>query len=168
MCGEHALRLRKHAHFMGSSPRVRGAQPRHRRRALRGGIIPACAGSTRSSNRQQGSRRDHPRVCGEHHLRWRGLRLGLGSSPRVRGARFLCHTCSFRRGIIPACAGSTCGIELYAVHDRDHPRVCGEHLVVPANQDPVLGSSPRVRGAPLGRLHARRRVGIIPACAGST
>ncbi len=34
-------------------------------------------------------------------------------------------------GIIPACAGNTVRGHDLVVHHRDHPRVCGEHPVVP-------------------------------------
>ena len=51
---------------------------------------------------------------------------------------------------------------------RDHPRVCGEHGFEWVCVKVVGGSSPRVRGALdlLGCVDLR--VGIIPACAGST
>ena len=50
---------------------------------------------------------------------------------------------------------------------RDHPRVCGEHIVTELHAGIVVGSPPRVRGAlhPLcARLRSKR---ITPACAGS-
>ena len=50
----------------------------------------------------------------------------------------------------------------------DHPRVCGEHLFDGALVVPQAGSSPRVRGALDGVDGGDERVGIIPACAGST
>ena len=51
---------------------------------------------------------------------------------------------------------------------RDHPRVCGEHSVVPLALESSAGSSPRMRGT-LG-VGVRRNVGngIIPAYAGNT
>ena len=51
---------------------------------------------------------------------------------------------------------------------RDHPRVCGEHLVFAAVALSTVGSSPRMRGT---RHHPGRRFvdrGIIPAYAGNT
>ena len=50
---------------------------------------------------------------------------------------------------------------------RDHPRVCGEQLTVAVTVVPVEGSSPRVRGAAEVNGLRDKRVGIIPACAGS-
>ena len=51
-----------------------------------------------------------------------------------------------RRGIIPACAGNTPEAIAEDILNRDHPRVCGEHYVIPDGQTTTRGSSPRVRG----------------------
>ena len=71
-------------------------------------------------------------------------------------------------GIIPAYAGNTCWKMGASATDRDHPRVCGEHLAETIRAILQQGSSPRMRGT-LGqanRLIVRR--GIIPAYAGNT
>ena len=71
-------------------------------------------------------------------------------------------------GITPACAGSTrlCGSN--RPRTRDHPRLRGEH----AGWGKILfsddGSPPPARGAPYLSDAHRPRVGITPACAGST
>ena len=46
--------------------------------------------------------------------------------------------------------------------------MCGEHEKILLYGDAIPGSSPHVRGAQEGDHRLRRRVGIIPACAGST
>ena len=46
VCGENHVDAHRVAGFTGSSPRVRGKQPRARCRILRRGLIPACAGKT--------------------------------------------------------------------------------------------------------------------------
>lgn len=46
-CGEQLRRLMPPSAYQGSSPRVRGAVCRGLGRAVRVGIIPACAGSRR-------------------------------------------------------------------------------------------------------------------------
>ena len=131
----------------GSSPHVRGAQSGGQHGNRQCGIIPACAGSTRSSFCPLPARRDHPRMCGEHSACVVVTSGDTGSSPHVRGARCRCRLRQLRRGIIPACAGSTECMILTIMLTRDHPRMCGEHVVVVV---PVLakeGSSPHVRGA---------------------
>ena len=138
-----AKQLRDHPRMRGERHRLGGRLTRCR------GIIPACAGSTRSarvrasrcwgssphargapSNRMNSaySLWDHPRMRGEHPTRRMLCRSPLGSSPHARGA--------------PACATSWCR------PTRDHPRMRGEHVAEV--------------------LDGQRRDGIIPACAGST
>ena len=51
---------------------------------------------------------------------------------------------------------------------RDHPRMCGEHGGVDAGDCAEQGSSPHVRGALAQVVREFVRIGIIPACAGST
>ena len=46
MCGEHARRSLQHGQGKGSSPHVRGALALFFPDERKGGIIPACAGST--------------------------------------------------------------------------------------------------------------------------
>ena len=95
-------------------------------------------------------------------------RRGLGSSPLARGALRLVGVDGRLVGIIPACAGSTLAPAHGAVVEWDHPRLRGEHGARGENPSRAVGSSPLARGA-LGRGLGRScRVGIIPACAGST
>ena len=154
------------------------------------GIIPAYAGSTAndgpakscgagSSPHTRGalltwatripSRRDHPRIRGEH-------RPG-----RVRE--------DDASGIIPAYAGSTPSPRSYSSswrgsspHTRgaprrtacrtrrrwDHPRIRGEHEWTVLTRSQSEGSSPHTRGALRGYEQASDGTGIIPAYAGST
>ena len=132
------------------------------------GIIPAYAGNTMRALASPISRRDHPRVCGEHKdcsyadMYWRG------SSPRMRGTRDEIIVYLGNVGIIPAYAGNTTGVATRRTRWRDHPRVCGEHVwaghVVGAN----TGSSPRMRGTPNQIFTNFQPLRIIPAYAGNT
>ena len=90
--------------------------------------------------------------------------------------------------IIPADAGSTYGSTSIPLgsgdHPRgcgehipgrrlvqligDHPRGCGEHICLALLLTDLLGSSPRMRGAPPVLLGVLVPHGIIPADAGST
>ena len=110
----------------------------------RTGIIPAYAGSTLPCTQSAKSLKDHPRV---RMGAWRGVCL---------------------RRIIPAYAGSTIHVVLPSTHMRDHPRVCREHSVSTDTALPLMGSSPRMRGAPFGMVLGLAFAGIIPAYAGST
>ena len=169
MCGEHIDFLMEELPGTGSSPHVRGALAEHWatrasisgssphvRRALLhvqkggslAGIIPACAGSTRSACAPLIPWRDHPRMCGEHKYKGEFLYKVKGSSPHVRGAHGLGHAVDAPVRIIPACAGSTDLVDL--------------------GLGSVLGSSPHVRGALRASQRHEVRGGIIPACAGST
>ena len=132
------------------------------------GIIPAYAGSTPSVPSRGWYRRDHPRVCGEHRVAGDIIQSALGSSPRMRGAPGGGARRAEPSGIIPAYAGSTEPDHGGLDGGGDHPRVCGEHLVLSPHLFRHRGSSPRMRGAPCDRDSAYDFVGIIPAYAGST
>ena len=152
----------------GSSPHARGA--RIACKGCRGsfGIIPACAGSTIQTHLSDIPREDHPRMRGEHTFSFERGVSGEGSSPHARGARGARHHRQVRRGIIPACAGSTENLKSQFDIDVDHPRMRGEHHLNGVWQRLYLGSSPHARGAQAGFPLLPGSPGIIPACAGST
>ena len=105
--GEHRAGAVHRPTPWGSSPRARGALQCSYGCLDRGGIIPACAGSTRARLQSLHGSEDHPRVRGEHPMTFRHRRSTAGSSPRARGARRRWHGALDCVGIIPACAGST-------------------------------------------------------------
>ena len=111
-------------------------------------ITPACAGKTQVKYLYHFRCGDHPRVCGENHLKSLPMRHGLGSPPRVRGKHIEYTDEQQRQRITPACAGKTAGERPPHGLLRDHPRVCGENR-------PLL----------CAHRHAHR---ITPACAGKT
>ena len=152
-------------------PRIRGEHlPRRFRVNLIAGIIPAYAGNTwrgrpctsrsrgssphtrgtlRTSRRPKMTRRDHPRMRGEH-----------AEGAVRRGGR---------GGIIPACAGNT------ATFDKSRSSVMGSSphargtLFQKASRRCRGGDHPRMRGEHVLPPHAVLAVvGIIPACAGNT
>ena len=168
VCGEQLRDVGRLQANLGSSPRVRGAVEVGVGVVLHVGIIPACAGSSRTRPMRPTSVWDHPRVCGEQCYELSDGEMYEGSSPRVRGAAPAVPSHQAPTRIIPACAGSRRSRTWATAPPRDHPRVCGEQFVVTPLVTVGLGSSPRVRGA--ARLHegARPRRGIIPACAGSS
>ena len=112
------------------------------------GLIPACAGQTRSGGALTRRRTAHPRVCGADRTDVDEGWEATGSSPRVRGRPPGVGAEDDAGGLIPACAGQT----------------APSFLSAPCR----VGSSPRVRGRPRSRQGAGRRLGLIPACAGQT
>ena len=168
VCGEHTIAFSWNGEKLGSSPRMRGARVLAKRPRSSGRIIPAYAGSTSACVTRTRASRDHPRVCGEHPLRWHTPTSMQGSSPRMRGALTASSTARASCGIIPAYAGSTPRRPPSRCSWRDHPRVCGEHGDVYLCVGSDGGSSPRMRGAPVAIGEDNLVVGIIPAYAGST
>ena len=152
----------------GSSPHARGAQCHIVRvRCLRG-IIPACAGSTKHAVLSAAWSRDHPRMRGEHEFTAKLDLIKMGSSPHARGARRKVLAVVNNYGIIPACAGSTVAPNVRMWCREDHPRMRGEHAASYPQSRSMRGSSPHARGAPRRPVRSPGRLGIIPACAGST
>ena len=124
----------------GDHPRMRGE---HRRIAQENareiGIIPACAGSTRTSSPGWYQVPDHPRMRGEH------LRRGSRAAPLG--------------GIIPACAGSTAAPRAStATTSGSSPHARGAHLTTCATipHSSILDSVIRV----LSRISAQ----LQPRC----
>ncbi len=85
-CGEHVPMNKRAGLPRGSSPRLRGARKASTSTARPSRIIPALAGSTVHTPGTSWGSGDHPRACGEHVRPLRGMKLTLGSSPRLRGA----------------------------------------------------------------------------------
>ena len=149
-CGEHGTGTFRLNDVVGSSPHMRGARSDVPGEGVRTGIIPAHAGSTRYSSGHRGTPRDHPRTCGEHPVANDGGTAPTGSSPHMRGARGRGNPDHHGLRIIPAHAGSTPQWASDLDHVGDHPRTCGEHAIsvfIPAIS---VGSSPHMRGAPIG------------------
>ena len=126
-CGEHSISVRMTLSKAGSSPRLRGALLDFGDERIGLRIIPALAGSTNQFDYPTQISRDHPRACGEHCPGKAPSKTQAGSSPRLRGARFLVVSAELFSGIIPALAGSTRRGPEAPGGRRDHPRACGEH-----------------------------------------
>ena len=168
VCGEHPATYAMVRTVSGSSPRMRGTRFRRLFETSGRGIIPAYAGNTWMIAVTCTGKWDHPRVCGEHFGRIPFALTLAGSSPRMRGTRSRVCRSACRPGIIPAYAGNTGEKTGDHVAHRDHPRVCGEHMVQGLDTLVDAGSSPRMRGTPRMRSDAASGRGIIPAYAGNT
>ncbi len=151
MRGEHTSSRARNVSFHGSSPHARGARHARCDCGRRTGLIPACAGSTVRDSQSALPRGAHPRMRGEHRAGMTEGTRSNGSSPHARGARSPLIWESPRSRLIPACAGSTMGLELGPFALRAHPRMRGEHVGLVHVGLPVQGSSPHARGALRGR-----------------
>ena len=147
-CGEHRQRSKLKKHTYGSSPRVRGTLISLRDAQAWRRFIPAGAGNTTIS-------------CAEHPAQH-------GSSPRVRGTLILSWLFPRKGRFIPAGAGNTCPGMRGALRLSVHPRGCGEHNHHGRPRRRAHGSSPRVRGTPLGISTKILLQRFIPAGAGNT
>ena len=105
VCGEKVCKEIAPLSVWGSPPRMRGKVKTAKLRRRMTGITPAYAGKSRPGCRACGSRRDHPRVCGEKAPRHRALCCILGSPPRMRGKVTLPLQDYSLAGITPAYAG---------------------------------------------------------------
>ena len=107
LCGEYSLRQNNTRSLVGSPPPMRGilknyqmVKPDHR-------ITPAYAGNTNRMCFCLGSRKDHPRLCGEYPTRRARYCCQVGSPPPMRGILIgYIHNGSCIR-ITPAYAGNT-------------------------------------------------------------
>ena len=153
---------------MGSPPRVREPLSKRIPDCSRKGITPACAGTTASCTAGGSFAKDHPRVCGNHPFCLVEPVSHPGSPPRVREPLSEIAKAIPQVGITPACAGTTLTQKTNSITLRDHPRVCGNHGSTRWDSTVPQGSPPRVREPLCIYGHDIDKVGITPACAGTT
>ena len=92
----------------------------------------------------------------------------IGSSPRMRGTRYLLHIDCRDHRFIPAHAGNTLASTVTVWPFAVHPRACGEHSLCTVGACGSSGSSPRMRGTLLADYLGGLRYRFIPAHAGNT
>ena len=144
--GEHVQLGNGGVNESGSSPRARGTHRHGEARRRQSRFIPACAGNTALPRLPCSANSVHPRVRGEHTAVITRSVVADGSSPRARGTRpsSSVRRLSFR--FIPACAGNTAMPSAEMCPLTVHPRVRGEHGIIPDDRYVGYGSSPRARG----------------------
>ena len=130
VCGEKHAAACADCTLLGSPPRMRGKAFKLNICLFHLGITPAYAGKSRTSGTGGSGRRDHPRVCGEKAGRCPGLFRATGSPPRMRGKAYDEEHVPYGERITPAYAGKSTIISHRAYLRRDHPRVCGEKVVL--------------------------------------
>ena len=168
MCGEQRTFRQIPGSSKGSPPRVRGTGRHTGAQQRPVGITPACAGNSPPEWSEALDSKDHPRVCGEQPLPTNKMPSLIGSPPRVRGTASHRHAQTAGGRITPACAGNSILHPLHQDAVGDHPRVCGEQLLLASILLSRWGSPPRVRGtANTSKLPAKLQ-GITPACAGNS
>ena len=150
-CGAHSNRLPMILTIVGSSPRMRGSPQSSVKYNRARGIIPAHAGLTLFVVCGVSRKRDHPRACGAHLSYTSCNSVMVGSSPRMRGSLRTVQQAMTLSGIIPAHAGLTIQLSNRLHSVGDHPRACGAHLLDNLSIRWRRGSSPRMRGSPLGK-----------------
>ena len=167
VCGERKKAVSGAETTAGSSPRVRGTRLWRWSCIGRRRFIPACAGNAGARTAPKYTCAVHPRVCGERaFITGRGQDLD-GSSPRVRGTRYISKYITKSDRFIPACAGNATPPANTRLSPPVHPRVCGERDIPPVSLGGGAGSSPRVRGTPEVLFDLGLRSRFIPACAGN-
>ena len=130
--------------------------------------IPAYAGKTQAHNRCTQACAEHPRVCGENDSGFECVVGHGGTSPRMRGKPSLAWSSPVRAGNIPAYAGKTALTNFVFMEFPEHPRVCGENSVSMLPVGLPRGTSPRMRGKPIGGVSDEHITRNIPAYAGKT
>ena len=146
MCGDNPAEVILMLALGGSPPHVRGPREIPWQEVLSLGITPACAGTTGFSVCSTAGSGDHPRMCGDHlNTEYNGTH-SWGSPPHVRGPQSATKVVASLWGITPAGAGTTSFSLPGATVMRDHPRMCGDHLVPYQYSSVTVGSPPHVRG----------------------
>ena len=168
VCGENRQIEGEYLVRLGSPPRMRGKLPANHSKGFEAGITPAYAGKTAPGRAVASLRQDHPRVCGENISAARRIANLQGSPPRMRGKPGIRCLCLLEGRITPAYAGKTESQNPITPAQKDHPRVCGENVLLNTLLLKRLGSPPRMRGKLLISAGTTGAGGITPAYAGKT
>ncbi len=152
----------------GSSPRWRGGHVAVTVDSRRLGVIPALAGRTTPPAPMTCLTTGHPRAGGADDDEEEGPYEDDGSSPRWRGGLGHQRGSGVRYGVIPALAGRTSVVFMWATLPWGHPRAGGADKGLAGEVGKSPGSSPRWRGGHLPARAPVRRPGVIPALAGRT
>ena len=166
--GEHAQSEKYRSTANGSSPLARGTLPLATMGKPVWRFIPAGAGNTSHLRARPRDFSVHPRWRGEHAIRSRRAPPLPGSSPLARGTPVFAGGILKDQRFIPAGAGNTLFAGIRHLPPAVHPRWRGEHLVPPAQDRTISGSSPLARGTRLAECRWPPPARFIPAGAGNT
>ena len=150
----------------GTSPHLRGNHDAQYRSDFIDGDIPAPAGQPVIMPSSGAVKAGHPRTCGatpqgKTSNTWLG-----GTSPHLRGNRFILDLLLKPDGDIPAPAGQPRAEQGHRPQREGHPRTCGATLLLKSVAVEPTGTSPHLRGNPFSVLPRRVGARDIPAPAG--
>ena len=166
-CGERPLHGVAAFPSDGSSPRLRGTQPKRPWYGPWRRFIPAPAGNALWRVEGMAIQSVHPRACGERIQAENAEQRNTGSSPRLRGTQFTNFVSAIHKRFIPAPAGNA-GITLKQIASFTvHPRTCGERNHATLIDAASSGSSPRLRGTRRTPTRPTACPRFIPAPAGN-
>ena len=131
-------------------------------------ITPAYAGTTKMETAMIDGIKDHPRLRGDHDIESPSSKVVMGSPPLTRGPLRSKHRPSGLFRITPAYAGTTIQQVLAVFFIQDHPRLRGDHLLLPVDPCGIPGSPPLTRGPHPLVVSYHTVKGITPAYAGTT
>ena len=152
----------------GSSPLTRGKRANAHRGFLTVRLIPAHAGKTVCGFSPASPAPAHPRSRGENEYVPTNGDVLEGSSPLTRGKLVVNAVITWWLRLIPAHAGKTWFVRIFAAIRRAHPRSRGENLSVSGTPTGGVGSSPLTRGKRAVATTDEARNRLIPAHAGKT
>ena len=152
----------------GSPPRARGRQVGANPPFDGFGLTPACAGTSHLCRAGPVLPGAHPRVRGDVTAMACSVKIGRGSPPRARGRPRREDRDDARRGLTPACAGTSARLAPTGSASRAHPRVRGDVNRVAGRGIGDAGSPPRARGRLWLPADHLAPWGLTPACAGTS
>ena len=132
------------------------------------GITPAYAGKRLNCWKRLNSQWDHPRLCGEKSAEKMSAFTDLGSPPPMRGKGTGDTTIFQHCRITPAYAGKSHKPRSTTLQKRDHPRLCGEKLLLCEHCGKPIGSPPPMRGKVFFKSRRAFSGRITPAYAGKS
>ena len=131
-------------------------------------ITPAYAGKSGISDFAAGNWWDHPRLCGEKCCWTCFLHLPTGSPPPMRGKDEFGIILPFCDRITPAYAGKRILKRPANGTVKDHPRLCGEKVILNRFTAFTIGSPPPMRGKVILWVLRYSTTRITPAYAGKS
>ena len=114
-------------------------------------ITPAYAGKSMILYVWHYLQGDHPRLCGEKIVSHKDDITAFGSPPPMRGKAQTARLLYDNEGITPAYAGKRTLLFTPNLDKWDHPRLCGEKVLVSTPKVPTTGSPPPMRGKGIDR-----------------